>query len=130
MHATGVGKVLLAHAPAEVQRAVLADLPRITPYTVTQPGLLRRQLAQVLRDDYATTVEEMSLGACSVAVPDPPRRRRGRRARHRGARLKRDRPRLVAALQVAARGIGRRARPTVPSSGSRPRSGRRRPAVD
>ena len=44
LHATGVGKVLLAHAPAEVQAAVLADLPRITPYTVTQPGLLRRQL--------------------------------------------------------------------------------------
>ncbi len=69
MHATGVGKVLLAHAPAEVQHAVLADLPRITPYTITQPGLLRRQLARVLRDDYATTTEEMSLGACSVAVP-------------------------------------------------------------
>ena len=42
---------------------------RVTPYTVTQPGRLRRQLARVLRDDYATTVEEMSLGACSVAVP-------------------------------------------------------------
>ncbi len=56
MHATGVGKVLLAHAPAEVQEQVLADLPRITPYTVTQPGRLRRQLRQVLRDDYATTV--------------------------------------------------------------------------
>ena len=69
LHATGVGKVLLAHAPAEVQHAVLADLPRITPYTITQPGLLRRQLARVLRDGYATTVEEMSLGACSVAVP-------------------------------------------------------------
>ncbi len=27
MHATGVGKVLLAHAPAEVQHQVLADLP-------------------------------------------------------------------------------------------------------
>ena len=36
MHATGVGKVLLAHAPPEVQAAVLADLPRITAYTVTR----------------------------------------------------------------------------------------------
>ena len=27
MHATGVGKVLLAHAPADVQAAVLAELP-------------------------------------------------------------------------------------------------------
>ena len=72
MHATGVGKVLLAFAPAEVQRAVLADLPRVTAYTITQPGTLQRQLAAVRRDDYATTVEEMSLGACSVAVPVRP----------------------------------------------------------
>jgi DNA-binding IclR family transcriptional regulator len=107
MHATGVGKVLLAHAPEEVQQRVLADLRRITPYTVTQPGRLRRQLAQVLRDDYATTVEEMSLGACSVAVPV----RRGEEVVAALGivvpSLKRDRLRLVSALQVAARGIGR-----------------------
>jgi DNA-binding IclR family transcriptional regulator len=107
LHATGVGKVLLAHAPPDVQAAALASLVRVTPYTVTQPGLLRRQLARVVRDGYATTVEEMSLGACSVAVPI-----------HRGddvvaalglvvPSFKKDRPRLVAALQVAARGVGR-----------------------
>ena len=107
MHATGVGKVLLAHAPPEVQAAVLADLPRITAYTVTQPGLLRRQLARAVRDGYATTTEEMSLGACAVAVP-----------LRRGADVvaalgivvpgfRSDRPRLVAALQVAAQGVGR-----------------------
>lgn len=107
MHATGVGKVLLAHAPAEMQQEALADLPRITPYTVTQPGRLRRQLAQALRDDYATTTEEMSLGACSVAVPV---RRRSDVVAALGLvvpSLKGDRPRLVSALQVAARGIGR-----------------------
>ena len=75
-----------ARARRRAAGQVLADLPRITPYTITQPGRLRRQLAQVLRDDYATTVEEMSLGACSVAVPIRRRRRRGRRARHRRAR--------------------------------------------
>jgi DNA-binding IclR family transcriptional regulator len=107
MHATGVGKVLLAHAPPEVQAAVLADLPRITAYTVTQPGLLRRQLARAVRDGYATTTEEMSLGACSVAVPI-------RRGADVVAALgivvpgfRSDRPRLVAALQVAAQGVGR-----------------------
>lgn len=107
LHATGVGKVLLAHAPPEVQHDVLARLQRVTPYTVTQPGRLRRQLAQVLRDDYATTSEEMSLGACSAAVPV---RRRDEVVAALGIvvpSLKRDRPRLVAALQVAARGIGR-----------------------
>ena len=107
MHATGVGKVLLAHAPPDVQRAVLSDLTRITPYTITQPGTLQRQLAAVLRDDHATTVEEMSLGACSVGVPV----RRGHDVVAALGivvpSLKRDRARLVSALQVAARGIGR-----------------------
>ena len=107
MHATGVGKVLLAHAPAEVREQALGRLARVTPYTVTQPGLLRRQLARVRRDGYATTVEEMSLGACSAAVP----------IRHGEEvvaalgivvpSLKKDRPRLVAALQGAAQGVGR-----------------------
>ena len=117
MYATGVGKVLLAHAPSEVQHRVLAELTRITPYTVAQPGQLSRQLAQVLRDDYATTVEEMSLGACSVAVPI---RRRDDVVAALGlvvASLRRDRPKLLAALQVAARGIGR-AIVTIPTSES------------
>lgn len=69
LYATGVGKVLLAHAPQEVTATVLADLRRVTPYTVTQPGRLVRQLRQVRVDGYATTAEEMSLGAYSVAVP-------------------------------------------------------------
>ncbi|MBZ5739460.1 IclR family transcriptional regulator [Nocardioides mangrovi] len=106
MHATGVGKVLLAHAPAEVQHAVLSDLARVTPYTVTQPGTLRRQLARVQRDGYATTTEEMSLGACSLAVPI---RRGPDVVASLGLVLPslKDRAKLVGALQVAARGIGR-----------------------
>ncbi|GAA4723830.1 IclR family transcriptional regulator [Nocardioides endophyticus] len=106
LHATGVGKVLLAHAPLDVQHAVLADLTRITPYTITQPGLLRRQLARVVRDDYATTTEEMSLGGCSIAVPV---RRGPDVVAALGMVLPslKDRAKLVGALQVAARGIGR-----------------------
>jgi DNA-binding IclR family transcriptional regulator len=107
LHCTGVGKVLLAHAPEDVRVGVLRSLPRVTQYTITQPGTLRQQLARVRRDGYATTTEEMTLGACSVAVP----------VHHRGeveaaigvvvTSLKRDRPRLIAALQVAAQGISR-----------------------
>ena len=103
MHATGVGKVLLAHAPAgRAARRCWPSLTRITPYTITQPGLLRRQLARVLRDDYATTVEEMSLGACSVAVPV------------------RSGPRVVAALGMVVPVAAHRA----PAAGQRP-AGRR-----
>ena len=107
MHATGVGKVLLAHAPAAVQAEVLGHLTRITPYTINQPGTLRRQLARVLRDDYATTTEEMSLGACSVAVPI---RSRASVVAALGIvvpSLRKDRAKLVTAMQVAARSIGR-----------------------
>lgn len=107
LHATGVGKVLLAHAPDGVRAEVLAALPRITPYTVSRPGQLRRQLDKVHEDDYATTVDEMSLGASSVAVPI---RTGGDVVAALGIvapSLKRDRARLVSALQVAARGIGR-----------------------
>jgi DNA-binding IclR family transcriptional regulator len=114
LHSTGVGKVLLAHAPGDVQQRVLSDLPRITPYTITQPGLLRRQLGRVQRDGYAVTTEEMSLGACSIAVPI-------RRGADVVAALGivvpslKDRAKLVGAMQVAARGIGRS---LVPSSGT------------
>ncbi|WP_327118045.1 IclR family transcriptional regulator [Nocardia sp. NBC_01730] len=119
MHSTGVGKVLLAHAPADVQTRVLASLTRITPFTITQPARLNEQLARIRRDGYATAVEEMTLGACSVAVPIT-------RAGSSGdpevvaalgivvPSLKRDRPRLTAALQVAAQGISRSLAPGRP----------------
>jgi DNA-binding IclR family transcriptional regulator len=114
LHATGVGKVLLAHAPVDVQQQVMESLTRVTPHTITQPGLLRRQLARVLRDDYATTVEEMSLGSCSVAVPI----RNGIRVVAALGlvvpSLRTERPRMVSALQVAARSIGRLLQETSP----------------
>ncbi|HEY2318910.1 MAG TPA: IclR family transcriptional regulator, partial [Solirubrobacteraceae bacterium] len=70
LHSTGVGKVLLAHAPARLRHEVLAaPLYRFTPYTVIQPGRLASQLQRVAHDGYATTAEEMTLGACSIALP-------------------------------------------------------------
>ena len=107
LHATGVGKILLAYAPATVRHGVLNDLRRITPHTIVQPGVLAAQLNRVHRDGYATTTEELTLGACSVAVPVL-----------RGQEvvaglgivvpsLNRNRPALVSALKVAAQGISR-----------------------
>lgn len=111
MHATGVGKVLLAHAPADVQARVLTRLTRVTPYTITGAGMLEQQLDRVLREGYATTAEEMTLGACSVAVPV--RSPGGDVVAALGIvvpSLRRDRARLVAALEVAAVGIRRELR--------------------
>ena len=108
LYSTGVGKVLLAYAPEDIQNKVLANLKRITPYTITQPGMLREQMARVHREGFAQASEEMSLGACTVAVPI--RTGQGKVVAALGIvvpSLKRDRPKLVSALQVAAHGVGR-----------------------
>ena len=107
LHATGVGKVLLAHAPPEVRERVLARLTAVTPYTVTSRRVLAGQLARVARDGYATTTEEMTLGASSVAVPV---RVGGEVVAAMGvvvADFRHHRARLLAGLQVAAAGVGR-----------------------
>jgi len=111
LHATGVGKVLLAAAPQDVVEQALGSLTRITRNTVVDPGRMRRDLAEVSRRGYARTSEEMSPGAASLAVPVQVERRTGPLVvaalgivvpPHR-----RDLPRLVPVLEVAARGIGR-----------------------
>jgi len=108
LHSTGVGKMLLAHAPQGVRRDVLgAPLQRFTAYTITHPARLERQLARALQDGYATTAEEMTLGACSVAVPVEVADETVAALGIVVADLRRTRPRLVAALQVAAQGIAR-----------------------
>lgn len=107
LHSTGVGKVLLAHAPAAARHEVLASrLQRFTPYTIVQPDRLESQLERVGEDGYATTTEEMTLGACSVAIPVSVA---GRTIASLGVVVPhlRGRAHLVSAMQVAARGIAR-----------------------
>lgn len=107
LHATGVGKVLLAHAPQSIVTRVLADLTPVTPYTVTQPGRLSRQLARVREHGYAVTREEMSLGACSLAVPIVADESVVAALGIVVPSLESHLTRLTAALRVAAGGIGR-----------------------
>lgn len=112
LHATGVGKALLAHAPREVQDRVLADLAPVTPHTVTDPARLRAQLAEVRRRGFARTGEEMSVGTSSLAVPVLDRL--GEAFAALGlvvAGGRRDLTRLAPALQVAARAIARQVQP-------------------
>ncbi|TDD44661.1 IclR family transcriptional regulator [Kribbella antibiotica] len=110
LHSTGVGKVLLAYAPADVQEAALAQLTRFTPHTITHAGRLEKQLIEIRERGYATTTEEMTLGACSVAVPIRPLGPDGPVVAAVGLvvpNLRSHRAALLAALQVAAQGIGR-----------------------
>jgi DNA-binding IclR family transcriptional regulator len=70
LHATGVGQVLLAFAPAEVQERVLAGpLPRYATGTVTNPEALRRVLAEIRQRGHAVSARAVTDDATSVAAP-------------------------------------------------------------
>ncbi len=109
LHATGVGRVLLAWAPRDVVDACVADLRPITRYTITERPRLLRDLAAVRRQGYARTVEEMGYGTCSLAVPvlDGDAAVVASLALVTSTR-RRDLDRFVPALRVAAASITRR----------------------
>ncbi|NEK58626.1 IclR family transcriptional regulator [Geodermatophilus sabuli] len=67
---TGVGQVLLAHAPVEVQERVLAaPMRKYTPHTITDPRHLRRLLADIRRTGFAISEQQVTPGGVSVAAP-------------------------------------------------------------
>jgi DNA-binding IclR family transcriptional regulator len=69
-HATSTGRSLLAHLPpAEREIFLRGPLPALTPRTITDPGVLRRELDKVLDQGHAVTVEELEMGFVGVGVP-------------------------------------------------------------
>lgn len=87
LHATAVGRVLLAHVDADLRRAIYAGrLSRYTPYTQVMPGRIEAALETVRRQGWAYTCEELTLGAASLAAP-----------------IRDEHDRVVAALGVVAR---------------------------
>lgn len=109
LHATGVGLALLAHAAPGVQDACCeGPLAAFTPYTITDPALLRRALAEVRRTGVAVSSRQVTEDALSVAAPV--RAADGSVVAAvslvvpwAGARV----PALIPAVRVAARGISR-----------------------
>lgn len=70
LHATGVGKVLLAYAPPPVaERLLRHELSRYTPYTVTSHARLQRELNEVRRTGVAFARDELTMGVTSAAAP-------------------------------------------------------------
>ncbi|MEU6505948.1 IclR family transcriptional regulator [Streptomyces sp. NPDC046942] len=69
LHATGVGLVLLAYADPVFQEEYCAGpLASFTPYTLTDPALLRRTLAEVRRAGVAVSERQVTDDALSVAA--------------------------------------------------------------
>jgi DNA-binding IclR family transcriptional regulator len=71
LHATGMGKVLLAWLP-DHERDTLIDsmeLHAYTPHTITDRGVLDQHLEDVRRQGWALEMEELALGRACVAGP-------------------------------------------------------------
>ncbi|GAA4881137.1 IclR family transcriptional regulator [Actinomycetospora straminea] len=68
--ATGVGLVLLAHAPTEIQDDVLGGrIERYTDHTVTDPARLRRMLADVRTNGFSISDRQVTPDSLSVGAP-------------------------------------------------------------
>ncbi|WP_116141925.1 IclR family transcriptional regulator [Trinickia diaoshuihuensis] len=70
LHATGVGKVLLASLEAKLLSRVCDEgLERFTPNTIVEKAKLEAELAQIRKQGYAVDAEELIAGLTCVAVP-------------------------------------------------------------
>jgi DNA-binding IclR family transcriptional regulator len=70
-YCTATGRVMLAHAQPKTVDDYFARtrFQSYTGFTVTDPGELRRLLAKVRRDGFATNDQEFITGSTGVAVP-------------------------------------------------------------
>jgi DNA-binding IclR family transcriptional regulator len=70
LHATALGKAVLAFVDQDFRGAVLEDdLPRLTGRTLSSPGALTRDLDATRKRGYAVEKEEAVLGEAGVAAP-------------------------------------------------------------
>lgn len=70
IHATGMGKALVADLPEDGVVALLreAGMPRYTANTITEPAAFLEELASVRDRGFATEREELALGRACVAA--------------------------------------------------------------
>jgi DNA-binding IclR family transcriptional regulator len=70
MHATAVGRAMLAFEEDWVRDAVLSGpLDRRTAFTKTDPALIMAELTRIKAQGFALASEEVRVGSCSIAVP-------------------------------------------------------------
>lgn len=109
LHATAVGKVLLAFGDEDLLDAVISSLDRYTEQTITDSAQLRAQLREIQSTGFALSNEELAQGSTSIAVP----------LRSRGGTViaslgiiapsdSRDVKRLVPALQVTGSALSKK----------------------
>ena len=66
IHASAIGKLLLAHRP---DRTVLSDLRKFTAHTIVDLAELAIEMSRIRTTDIAVETNEIKVGRSSVAVP-------------------------------------------------------------
>ncbi|MER5666266.1 IclR family transcriptional regulator [Streptomyces mirabilis] len=69
LHASSLGKVLLAYGTASLESASEAGLEAYTRHTLVAPEKLTRALAEVREVGWAAEIQEMSMGEAAIASP-------------------------------------------------------------
>ena len=71
LHATAIGKLLLAHLPARTRKRILCagPLQRFTENTLTERSALEAHFKQIRRLGYASNDQENTAGLVGIAVP-------------------------------------------------------------
>jgi DNA-binding IclR family transcriptional regulator len=71
LHATGMGKVLLAHLPDDAQDDLIEHMELVpyTTYTHTNPNDLRDDLRETVERGWGLEMEELALGRACIAGP-------------------------------------------------------------
>ena len=72
VHTTSSGKTLLAHlTEPELERVLAAASPlaQMTPRSITDPAVLRTELARIRARGWSEAVEEREIGVASIAAP-------------------------------------------------------------
>jgi IclR family transcriptional regulator, KDG regulon repressor len=71
LHSTAIGKSLLAFRPEEEIDRILSTLPMpaLTPKTITDPELLKKELARIRAQGYSVGNGENEIDTCAVGAP-------------------------------------------------------------
>ena len=71
LHCTASGKLFLAHLPGRQRNSVIRrlPLPRLTPFTLTEPAAICNECDAIIANGFATDREEFVVGLVAIAVP-------------------------------------------------------------
>lgn len=118
IHATALGKAVLAHSPAsDIEEVLASGLEACTSHTIGDPAVLRRQLDDIRRDGLAEDVGEFTAGvSCAASAVFAPSGRLVGAVAVSGSTDGFDADRFAPAIRAAALTLTRRLAPGRPGA--------------